>query len=210
MVIYYLHVHISFKNNDKNVLFLLHLQLYDRVRKLDPDFMQKLIGVVGDCELPGLGLSNEDRQLLIDNVSIIFHAAATVNFDERLSLSLKINVMGTQGVVDICRRVKKLDAFVHVSTAYSNSHLKTTIEEKIYEVQSLGGPEALQLLKMVGDEKMDAISDELVKGYPNTYCFTKNLAEDLIAKEAMGLPVAIFRPAISKFASLFHPLFKQD
>lgn len=210
MVIYYLHVHISFKNNDKNVLFLLHLQLYDRVRKLDPDFMQKLIGVVGDCELPGLGLSNEDRQLLIDNVSIIFHAAATVNFDERLSLSLKINVMGTQGVVDVCRRVKKLDAFVHVSTAYSNSHLKTTIEEKIYEVQSLGGPEALQLLKMVGDEKMDAISDELVKGYPNTYCFTKNLAEDLIAKEAMGLPVAIFRPAISKFASLFHPLFKQD
>lgn len=210
MVIYYLHVHSSFKNNDKNVLFLLHLQLYDRVRKLDPDFMQKLIGVVGDCELPGLGLSNEDRQLLIDNVSIIFHAAATVNFDERLSLSLKINVMGTQGVVDICRRVKKLDAFVHVSTAYSNSHLKTTIEEKIYEVQSLGGPEALQLLKMVGDEKMDAISDELVKGYPNTYCFTKNLAEDLIAKEAMGLPVAIFRPAISKFASFFHPLFKQD
>src|SRR5437660_6344273 len=33
-------------------------------------------------------------------------------------------------------------------------------------------------------------------GWPNTYTFTKSLAESLIAKYSSGLPVAIVRPAI--------------
>lgn len=36
----------------------------------------------------------------------------------------------------------------------------------------------------------------LSKGWPNTYTYTKALAEDLIRSEAKGLPVAIVRPAV--------------
>ncbi len=40
--------------------------------------------VEGDLLLPSLGISKEDRQRMIDNVSIVFHSAATVRFDEPL------------------------------------------------------------------------------------------------------------------------------
>lgn len=135
----------------------------------------------------------------MDNVNIVFHSAATVNFDEKLSLSLKINVLGTQSVIRLCHRMKNLFAFVYVSTAYSNPFVVgAEIEEKFYEPPILGAPEALQLLGSIGDETLDAISGELMKEFPNTYCFTKHLAEDMIRKEGVELPVAVFRPAISE------------
>jgi alcohol-forming fatty acyl-CoA reductase len=40
--------------------------------------------IEGDLLLPNLGISNEDRKLIIDHVSIVFHSAATVRFDEPL------------------------------------------------------------------------------------------------------------------------------
>lgn len=45
---------------------------------------EKVTSVVGDITLPRLGLSESDRQLLIDNVSIVFHSAASVKFDDPL------------------------------------------------------------------------------------------------------------------------------
>ena len=45
---------------------------------------EKILPVVGDITVPQLGLSSEDRQLLIDNVSIVFHSAASVKFDDPL------------------------------------------------------------------------------------------------------------------------------
>lgn len=34
--------------------------------------------------------------------------------------------------------------------------------------------------------------------WPNTYTFTKALAETLIKEHGLGLPIGIFRPAIGK------------
>lgn len=44
----------------------------------------KLVAVQGDITSPKLGLSAEDRSMLIENVSIIFHSAASVKFDDPL------------------------------------------------------------------------------------------------------------------------------
>lgn len=38
----------------------------------------------GDILHPNLGLSAEDTEILIEKVSVIFHTAATVKFDEAL------------------------------------------------------------------------------------------------------------------------------
>lgn len=46
------------------------------------------------------------------------------------------------------------------------------------------------------DEQLDAITPSLLDGRPNTYTFTKSLAEYVVVNEAKGLPLAIFRPAI--------------
>lgn len=44
----------------------------------------KLEAIDGDITKPELGMSHEDRQKLIQNVSIVFHSAASVKFDDPL------------------------------------------------------------------------------------------------------------------------------
>jgi len=36
-------------------------------------------------------------------------------------------------------------------------------------------------------------------GWPNTYTYTKAIAEDTVSTFAGDLPVAVFRPSISKY-----------
>ncbi len=47
-----------------------------------PDYKNKLVAINGDLSEPNLGISEQDRTLLADNVNIVFHSAATVRFDE--------------------------------------------------------------------------------------------------------------------------------
>ena len=58
--------------------------------------------------LTGFGLSDTDRQLLCENVSIVFNLAATVRFDEDLKTAVKMNVMGPRELLKICRDMKQL------------------------------------------------------------------------------------------------------
>ena len=46
------------------------------------------------------------------------------------------------------------------------------------------------------DEQLDLLLPSLLQGRPNTYTFTKAVAETLLQNEAKDLPVAIFRPSI--------------
>lgn len=46
--------------------------------------------------------------------------------------AMKLNVIGTQSVINLCRQLDKLDAFVHVSTAYCNPN-QAVCEEAVYE-----------------------------------------------------------------------------
>ena len=51
-----------------------------------------MIPISGDCGDPGLGIGESDRDLLAENVSVIFHLAATIKFDEPLR-SVKVTVI---------------------------------------------------------------------------------------------------------------------
>lgn len=62
----------------------------------------------GDCTLPGLGLTIEDREMLIAKVDMVFHAAATVRFDENLKVAFRINVSATRDVLELAKQMKKL------------------------------------------------------------------------------------------------------
>ena len=59
-------------------------QLFDRVREEQEGVdLGARVGVVqGDISLPGLNLSEEDREKLCREVTVVFHLAATVSFDE--------------------------------------------------------------------------------------------------------------------------------
>ena len=62
----------------------LSLQLFDTVRAQDPNFEDKVVAMEGDILYPCLGLRDSDIETLTNEVSIVFHSAATVRFDEPL------------------------------------------------------------------------------------------------------------------------------
>lgn len=84
-------------------------QLFDRLKREKPKFRNKVVGIAGDCVLPGLGMSPTDRAVLQRDVNIVFHVAATVRFDEKLKLAIGINVNGTKEIIKLCKEMQHLD-----------------------------------------------------------------------------------------------------
>ena len=46
------------------------------------------------------------------------------------------------------------------------------------------------------DEQLELLTPSLIQDFPNTYTWTKSLAECLLQNEAKDLPVSILRPSI--------------
>jgi fatty acyl-CoA reductase len=69
---------------------------------------RKVSLIQGDLTQTGLGMSAQSRDELCREVSIVFHAAATIRFNEDLKLALQINVIGTQEVVNLCKEMPLL------------------------------------------------------------------------------------------------------
>ncbi|XP_014355320.2 fatty acyl-CoA reductase wat [Papilio machaon] len=167
--------------------------LFQRAHEENPKGIHKLVPIVGDMELPGLGLSDEDRKTLTTKVSIIINSAATVKFDEKLSISTGINVRGTKEVLKLGKECRNLKAITHVSTAFSNTYLKH-IEEKFYDPPM--SVEALEAVSQLDEGLIEKILPTLLGKYPNTYCFTKAIAEEAVRKYGEGMPICIVRPSI--------------
>lgn len=73
------------------------------------DSMESKVSLIqGDLTQTGLGISAQDREELCREVSIVFHLAATVRFNENLKLALQTNVIGTQEVVNLCKEMQLL------------------------------------------------------------------------------------------------------
>lgn len=66
-----------------NISFF-NFQVFDKVRADNPNFYKKLIPVHGDITEIGLGISQDNVELLSKTIHVVFHSAATVRFDEPL------------------------------------------------------------------------------------------------------------------------------
>lgn len=54
-------------------------------------------------------MSLEDRKLISDNVTLIYHMAATIRFDEMLKRAVELNTRGTLAMIKLALECKKLD-----------------------------------------------------------------------------------------------------
>jgi thioester reductase-like protein len=104
------------------VCILIVWQIFDWLRKERPEALNKLVPICGDMTLNELGISQAEQKILADSVSVVFHCAATVKFDEALKLSVGMNVMGTKRIVQLCHKMVKLE----VSSASFCCRLYTT------------------------------------------------------------------------------------
>lgn len=176
------------------------------MREECPDYKSKVTVIKGDLLSENLGISEEDKNTIINNVDLIFHNAANVKFDVRPSISLRSNVLGTKQMLDLAQQCKHLKVFVYVSTAYSHLYRKD-IHEEFYP-----SPADLQTVYGViaADEKTEnGMSEKEVQAvigkFPNIYPYSKAIAEDLVRQYAKNAKFAhaIYRPSIGMYFFFF-------
>ncbi|CAK9831537.1 Putative fatty acyl-CoA reductase CG8306 [Anthophora retusa] len=156
------------------------------------DLFKKLIPVAGDVGEENLGLSSEDRLTLVEDVQIVFHSAATLDFEADLKTTTNTNLLGTRRIVQLCQEIRDLKALVHVSSAYVNSVL-TEAEERVYPTP-FDVNELLIIVEKLDDATLKAETSNILKDHPNSYTFTKHLAEHEVKNG--HVPAAIVRPSM--------------
>ena len=85
-------------------------------------------------------------------------------------------------------------ALVHVSTAYANCD-RSEVGEVIY-APPYSPDDVISMVQWLPEVMLDQMTPSLIGKRPNTYTFTKALAEHMLLHEAGNLPVAIVRPSI--------------
>jgi len=124
------------------------------------------------------------------------HMAATTSFTENLRLAFEINVLGTQRVLSLAKSCKKIVSMVYVSTCYTNSTRHgTEIREKVYPI-NFDPYEIVKEITSMTPEEADKATQHIIGAHPNTYTFSKMIAEHLALEEKENVPLAIVRPSI--------------
>ncbi|XP_037730805.1 fatty acyl-CoA reductase wat isoform X1 [Drosophila subpulchrella] len=170
--------------------------VFDNLMKVDPEVLNRVVPLGGDCQEPDLGLSTSDRQVLVDEVQIVLHIAATVRFMEPLHIALAVNTRATRLMIQLAKEMPHLEAFVHVSTAYSNCVIENVSERFYPEHLTCPVQRVLDLQESLSPELLDSMAPALMGRYPNTYTYTKALAEQMLQQESGDLPICIFRPGV--------------
>ncbi|KAL6254617.1 hypothetical protein P5V15_013925 [Pogonomyrmex californicus] len=173
---------------------MLSLPLFDRLRNEQPSSFKKLIPILGDSSEKELGLSLSDKQMLIERVTIIVHAAASVRFNESLKYSILVNTRSTRDICILAENMKNLVALIYVSTAYTQTNNRV-IEEKAYPPKA-DWRKTIQIAEVLDNHILNTFTDKYMNNAINTYTFSKNLAEGVIKDYSASLPCAIVRPTM--------------
>ncbi|XP_069713637.1 fatty acyl-CoA reductase 1 isoform X2 [Phaenicophaeus curvirostris] len=169
-------------------------KLFDKLREEQPDFRAKIIVVTSDLTQPGLELSEPIKKELIECANIIFHCAATVRFNESLRDAVRLNVVATQELLLLAQQMKNLEVFMHISTAFAYCNRKQ-IEEVVYP-PPVDPRKLIDCLEWMDDGLVNDITPKLMGDRPNTYVFTKALAEYVVLQAGAKLNTVIMRPSI--------------
>ncbi|GLH09058.1 Fatty acyl-CoA reductase [Gryllus bimaculatus] len=161
---------------------LLDVPLFDRVRVQRPEALGRLQAVEGDTAQPGLALAEADARVLAERVSVVFHLAASVRFDDPLIKAVRTNACATRDLLELAMRMPKL---------------KREFEEKLYPAAG-DWRSILALVEAQGQSDpvaLRALTTKILGPHCNTYTFTKNLAEHIVDHYSDRLPVGIVRPS---------------
>ncbi|XP_077286784.1 putative fatty acyl-CoA reductase CG5065 [Arctopsyche grandis] len=167
---------------------------YKRVRLRDPNIFKKVIPIVGDISKPNLDISDDDRKLLEDSVSIVFHAASSVRFDDSLKKAILINLRGAKSVVDLVMNMKHLKVMVYFSTTFSNFE-RGVVEEKVY-LSNIKWQDMIKLAETCDENIINPLTEKILDKSLNTYTYTKFLTENLFYEYSKKFPCVIYRPSI--------------
>jgi 1-acyl-sn-glycerol-3-phosphate acyltransferase len=162
---------------------------------LEPGWKKYCQPVSGDMLDDGLGLSDSEAKRLHSELTHIIHCAASIRFDLPIAEAASINITGALRVLEFARQCERLTRFVDVSTAYVTPHHgggTLIVEEKLVDLPFDANEIYQEIVKGRADEK--ALMART--GHPNTYTFTKCLAERLLHQNRENVPLTLLRPSV--------------
>lgn len=181
------------------------------------DYVSARLQVVeGDVERPRFGLEMDVLEgLRGGNVDALIHCAGLTDFSPDPARALRANVMGAKHAADLARFLGA--PLMHISTCFVAGNISGTIHEQLTPGVSPSGAsfsvaeEVHHLDRLC--QQGDAAHDRTVRidrgteraqalGWPNLYCYTKALAEHLLAARN-DVDVTIVRPAIVECAQSY-------
>ncbi|GLA58440.1 putative PKS/NRPS-like protein biosynthetic cluster [Aspergillus tubingensis] len=163
----------------------------------------------GDMMKPSLGLGADHIEMLKRNTHIIIHAASSINLAQRLQKMWPSVIRATEYAVELGLQCDKLERFVYVSTAYTNTHLcslspkgDVDMEERIVSLESTSPnngnstvDEEYSELQSRGSTKEYESND-----FPWGYGYAKHLSERLVTdrftKHGKYDRLLILRPSV--------------
>lgn len=172
---------------------ILDLPLFQPLKNFDSKLCEKLVPISGNVAEIRLGISSSDYAKL-QNVSIIFHSAASVRFDDSLEYAMMMNTRGTRELISWAKSLRNLKVFQHVSTTYSHPELKVVGE--VIHTPYTDWKKAIKICEKTDSEILDTLTPKFIQFMPNTYTFTKSLAEQIVSEYQNDLPIVLFRPSI--------------
>ncbi|XP_069692562.1 putative fatty acyl-CoA reductase CG5065 [Periplaneta americana] len=193
-VIYILVRSKRYKSAETRTEEMLKIPLFDRLRNERPDALQKILPVQGDITQEELGLTPDNKARIQEEVSVVFHCAATLRLEARLKDAVEMNTAGTWRLLQLARGMRSLKAFVHLSTAFCHCDLQE-LEERTYAAP-VDPRDVMRVVQWMDETSLDTITPSLIQPHPNTYTYTKRLAEQLVSSQFPDLPVVIARPSI--------------
>ncbi|XP_034242356.1 fatty acyl-CoA reductase 1-like [Thrips palmi] len=170
--------------------------LFDRLRKEKPGVLERKVhALAGEIAEPRLGLSEEDAALVCREVSVFFNVAASVRFTEPIKKAVLTNVASAKEAVELAKAMPNLKVMIHVSTAYTNTN-QPFLEECVYPTH-LDWRTVLKAVNEIPDpDTLTLLGPKLLGFQPNSYTFSKALAEQVVNEARSEIPVVIVRPSI--------------
>lgn len=175
--------------------------MFDKLRQLDDRLEDRIKLVAGDLARPQLAITEDDAQMLSNTIQIVIHSGADVRFDVSLCEHILSNVRGTKCLLELATRMKRLEQFVYVSTAYSHC-VHSYIDECFY-------PPPMDVDFMIanaenwlnGDQRelIEIMTPKLIHPWPNSYTWSKALSEELVRRYGRCFNALVVRPSISEY-----------
>ena len=87
---------------------LMSAKIFDKLKESQTERLSAVEVVTGDITKEQFGLSQPDMDKLCEEVEVVFHSAATIKFDEKLTEAVKLNVGAVYTLMELCKLMKKL------------------------------------------------------------------------------------------------------
>lgn len=181
------------KSIEERLEAITNLPLFSLLKRSNATVLDRLVPISGDvCEVK-LGISESDITRMKD-VSIVFHSAASVRFDDTLKYAVFMNTRGTREVMEFAKGLNSIKVVMHVSTTYSHPELKY-VGERVHKPY-VDWAKTIKICESLDENELNIITQKYTKFMPNTYTFTKALAEQVVDDYKNDLPLVMFRPSI--------------